>query len=133
MNLTYFRRLSNPVAKVKNWLDFIVSNVKCSFFPLSNQQSNIAMNGKTIDMTGSESSVPGHENRFEDFKILGATELNGELHFMFTYKDQDIPQIISNKEIKIKYPQELMDFYESCMVRVPLLMFNIKRKFMFHF
>lgn len=90
-------------------------------FFLSGQQSNVAMHAKTIDL----SNGSGHENGNEDFKILGATEVNGELHFMFTRKDQDAPQIISNKDARIKYPQELMAFYESCMVRFSLLTLTV--------
>ncbi|XP_055306384.1 uncharacterized protein LOC129570705 [Sitodiplosis mosellana] len=72
-----------------------------------------AMNGKTIDLSDTK---PGYENGHEDIKILGATEVDGQLQFMFTWKDQDVPQLIPNKEVKIKYPQALMAFYESCMV-----------------
>ena len=105
-------------------------------FFLSDQQGNTDMNGKTIDLS---SSVSGHENGNEDFKILGATEVDGELHFMFKSKEHEMPQIISNKDVKIKYPQELMAFYESCMVNRKIVIcllllpfFNVK-KIMLHF
>lgn len=106
--------------KVIKWHNFILSNTISSCFFLSDQQGNIAMNGQTIDFSDSGS---GHENGNGDFKILGATEVNSELHFMYTSKDQNMPQMISNKDVKIKYPQELMAFYESCMVNLKIVIF----------
>lgn len=51
-----------------------------------------------------------------DGKILGATEVDGKLKFVFQFKDDDNLVLISSDEANMKYPYIVIDFYESCMV-----------------
>lgn len=48
--------------------------------------------------------------------IVGATEVDGELKFVFKWKDSGDSVMLNSQEAKIKYPYALIDFYESCMV-----------------
>lgn len=68
------------------------------------------------EKNSADSTVLGYDRDYEDIKILGATELNGKLQFIYKWNDQDVPHLIPNEEAKIKFPYALMNFYESCMV-----------------
>lgn len=81
-----------------------------------------------LDGENSNLSNAKLEHATEDIKILGATEVNGNLHFIYKRNGEDKPQVMSNDEAKSKYPYPLMDFYESCMVIKRILVFE-KRKY----
>lgn len=47
---------------------------------------------------------------------LGVTEINGELNFVFKWKNNDIPELVPSKEAKVKYSYAVIEFYESHVV-----------------
>lgn len=53
-------------------------------------------------------------------KFLGATttggEPDGQLKFCVLLKGQTKPIMITSEEAKQKYPYQLLEFYESCLV-----------------
>lgn len=48
-------------------------------------------------------------------KILGASEINGQIQFVLKWKDRDEPTMIVSAVANVKYPYHVLDFYESCM------------------
>lgn len=57
----------------------------------------------------------GYENR-DIGKIVGATEDDGKLKFVFKWNDRDELTLLSSDEANLMYPYIVIDFYESCMV-----------------
>lgn len=49
----------------------------------------------------------------EPDKIIGATEVNGELAFLVQWKCSNKAQLIPSKLARIKCPQLVIDFYEQ--------------------
>ena len=49
----------------------------------------------------------------EPDKIIGATEVNGELAFLVQWKCTNKAQLIPSKLARIKCPQLVIDFYEQ--------------------
>lgn len=46
-------------------------------------------------------------------RIIGAVQIVGELHFVIKWKDIVAPSLVVAKEANIKWPQIVIDFYES--------------------
>lgn len=48
-------------------------------------------------------------------KILGATEIDGKLHFCIRWKNRNETTLMPSDEAKIKYTYPVLEFYESLM------------------
>lgn len=48
--------------------------------------------------------------------IMGASEMNGELHFLFKWDDEEYPSIMSLSQAKLEHPLKVIKFFESRMV-----------------
>lgn len=46
-------------------------------------------------------------------KIVGATDINGQLQFLIKWKDLDEADLVLAKEANIKWPQTVIRFYEQ--------------------
>ena len=55
----------------------------------------------------------GFDAGYEPEKIIGATEVNGELAFLVQWKGGNKAQLIPSKLARIKCPQLVIDFYEE--------------------
>lgn len=55
----------------------------------------------------------GFEAGYEPEKIIGATEVNGELAFLVQWKGGNKAQLIPSKLARVKCPQLVIDFYEE--------------------
>ncbi|XP_031633240.1 chromobox protein homolog 5-like [Contarinia nasturtii] len=77
------------------------------------EQNDITMKLKKSDVKSTD--LPYSDKSIRIGKILGATEINDELKFVFKWTDEDKLSIVSSAEAKMKYPYEVMEFYESRM------------------
>ncbi|XP_031619187.1 chromobox protein homolog 3-like [Contarinia nasturtii] len=70
---------------------------------------------EATSMLGNNSKSRSYKPDDETGTILGATEVNGQLKFIFKWKDQVEPTIVSNEVAKHRYTNAVLDFYESCL------------------
>ena len=66
-----------------------------------------AANGQEVDQ------VSGFERGLEAEKILGATEVDNEIHFLVKWKGSDDADLVLAKECNTKCPQTVIKFYED--------------------
>lgn len=58
----------------------------------------------------------GGQDSHDIGQIVGATEDDGKLKFIFKWNDRDALQLVSSEEANLMYPYIVIDFYERCMV-----------------
>lgn len=68
---------------------------------------------KDEDHENEEQEKGGFDAGYEPEKIIGATEVNGELAFLVQWKGGNKAQLIPSKLARIKCPQLVIDFYEE--------------------
>lgn len=85
------------------------NSVNCLIEPKVPELTDDNDNDKEKDLKGASPFEIG----LEPDKIIGATEVNGELAFLVQWKSTNKAQLIPSKLARIKCPQLVIDFYEQ--------------------
>ncbi|XP_046847221.1 chromobox protein homolog 1-like [Xenia sp. Carnegie-2017] len=72
-----------------------------------NEIEVLPSNGQEVDQ------ISGFDRGLEADKILGATEVDKEIHFLVKWKGSDDADLVLAKECNLKCPQTVIKFYED--------------------
>lgn len=82
--------------------------------PKMPRTSNESANSETT--TRPAGKLNGFDRGLTPVRILGASEVTGELSFMMKFMDQNDPEIVPASIANIKCPEIVIQFYEDRLV-----------------